>query len=242
MITIISCWYNEEDFAWLFLRHYGQFVDKIVVLLDEGTNDKTWEVINHFQDLDITIKPLLMPNGLDDKLKRDQINEEYKRHKEGWVLVADSDEFVLEPAGGLSNYLSGVNADVVKVDYIWMYQHRSEKPLNLYDPILEQRKFGMRNGLERWKKPALVRAGKGIEWSYGHHEVNTNSIHDEMLLGVHWSMADVNLAIKRRINNHRNRMSEENKKAGLSVHNYDITEEKIKNICNQHNDCPRVFY
>jgi hypothetical protein len=242
MITVVSCWYNEEDFAWLFLRHYGKFADKIVVLLDQDTNDKTLEVIRHFQDLDIDVKPLIMPNGLDDKLKRNQINAEYKRHQEGWILIADSDEFVIEPSCGMGAYLNNVKADAIRIDYIWMYQHKSEEPLNLYEPVLKQRKHGKRNGLERWKKPALVRAGKNIEWSYGHHEVSTNNFHDEMLLGVHWSMADVNLAMKRRINNHRNRMSEENKRAGLSVHNYTITEEKIKDICNQHNDCPRVFY
>ena len=63
MITVISAWYNEEFLASLFLKHYS-FADKIVILLDESTNDHTVEMINlfklRFDYVDIDIKVLKM--------------------------------------------------------------------------------------------------------------------------------------------------------------------------------------
>lgn len=246
MITIITCWYNEEFLANLFLRHYS-FADEIIILLDESNDDNTRRVvckfINGFTNApEVTVKRLNMPNGLNDKLKQEQINSEYKAVTDGWVIIADADEFIYIPEGGLHKFLS-ITSDVVKVDYLQMYQHETETVFNSEQPVFEQRRYGKRNGLERWRKPAVARAGKNFSWMVGHHHINAKpyQFHNEMLLGAHLSMADVDLAIKRRIYGHRNRQSEENYKAKLSVHNWKITEQKIREICFENKTCNRVF-
>jgi hypothetical protein len=184
-----------------------------------------------------------MPKGLDDILKRDQLNEQYAKIKSGWVIVVDCDEFILLPQLGMQKYLDHIKADVVLIDYFQMYQHKSESALDKVTPIFEQRQHGKSNGLRRWRKPSMARAGKNFVWAVGLHQIRAvnKQIHKKLLPGAHWSMADVELSVKRRINNHRNHMSEQNKKAKLSTHNFTITEDKIRQICNENNDCKRVF-
>jgi len=251
MITVITAWYNEEFLASLFLRHYS-FADRIVVLLDEGTSDNTIDMMTGFRmrnigndipDIDIDIKVLKMPDGMDDKLKQKQINDEYKSIDDGWVIIVDADEFISIPDQGLDEYLNMVTADVVKVDYFQMYQHKTEIPLNRTEPIFFQRSHGKRNGFERWKKPSVVRAGKGFAWSVGHHEIDADKeqIYSEMLSGAHLYMSDVDLAIERRIYGRKNRMSKVNYKSGLSAHNFNITEQDIIDECIKNMDCPKVF-
>ena len=248
MITVITAWYNEEFLAPLFLKHYS-FADRIVILLDESTDDDTVAVVdlfkNHYSNkfTNIDIKVLEMPDGMDDKLKQKQINAEYRLVTDGWVIIADADEFINIPQGGLLHYLSNVSADVVKVDYFQMYQHESEGLLNRFVPVFQQRRYGKRNGFARWQKPAVVRAGKNFKWSVGHHEINAvhEQYHSKMLLGAHLYMADINLAVKRRILGRKNRMSQENRKDRLSAHNFDITEQDIISTCNENKNCPMVF-
>lgn len=249
MITVITAWYNEEFLASIFLRHYS-FADEIIILLDESTNDDSVNIINRFKIYPlymyrplITVKKLVMPNGMDDQLKQSQINSEYKKINTGWVIIADADEFIKIPSDGLECFLEPIAADVVKVDYVQMYQNKSELPLNRIYPPFEQRRYGKRNGFERWRKPAVVKAGKGLKWTVGHHEINArpDQIHNEMLLGAHWYMADQHLAIERRINGRKNRMSPENYKAQMSAHNFTITEHDIEDVCRANMNCPRVF-
>ena len=246
MITVITAWYNEEFLASIFLRHY-LFADEIIILLDESNSDDTVRLLNGYKkrfDVPVlTIKILDMPNGMDDRLKQKQINDEYKSIDNGWVIIADADEFIFIPYGGIHLFLGKVAADVVKVDYFQMYAHESESPLNKDQSVFEQRKYGKRNGFERWKKPAVVRAGKNFKWAVGHHEISAAryQFHNEMLLGAHWYMADTDLAIKRRILGRKNRMSRKNHEAQLSAHNFNITEDDIINECRENINCPLVF-
>lgn len=238
MITVITCWYNEEFLSNLFLSHYS-FADKIIILLDENNNDNTLNIIN--KNNNIEIKTLKMPDGMDDQLKQDQINNEYKTINDGWVIIADADEFIYLPEQGMSSYLKNIKEDVVKIDYFQMYQHKNENPLNQVTPVFEQRRYGIRNGLDRWIKPAIARANIGIKWTVGHHEISTLNIHPIPLFGAHWAMADIDLAINRRISGRKNRMSQNNYNYRYSNHNFRITEEEIETICQKNNNCPLVF-
>lgn len=237
MITVITAWYNEEFLSNLFLSHYI-FADKIIILLDQNNTDNSIDYISKFKNT--TIKKLEMPEGMDDRLKQDQINREYRKIDDGWVIIADADEFIYLPKNGINNFLETVKEDTVKIDYFQMYQHVTEKPLDSMTPVFQQRRYGMRNGFSRWQKPAIARTGQYIFWEPGHHGNNSDP-HPEMLKGAHWAMADVNLAINRRIKGRRDRMSPENLAIGFSRHNFEITEEQIKEICKKYNNCPRVF-
>jgi hypothetical protein len=246
MITIISAWYNEEFLARLFLNHYS-FADQIIIMLDESTNDDTVNMITGFgmknKTPEIDIKTLAMPNGMDDSLKQAQINTQYSNINIGWVIIVDADEFIYIPDGGMSHFLNRVSVDVVRVDYFQMYQHASENKLDTDRPIFEQRRHGKRNGLERWKKPAVARAGKNLSWAVGHHEITAvrNQYHDTMLTGAHLYMADYKLAVERRIKGRKDRMSLENRQAMLSAHNFGITEQQIYAECDSNSNCNQVF-
>ena len=223
MITVISAWYNEEDLARLFLNHYS-FADQIVIMLDESTNDGTLGIIREYQEDSaywplISFRILNMPKGMDDALKQVQINAQYLNIDKGWVIIADADEFIYIPDGGMSHFLNQVSADVVRVDYFQMYQHKSESSLDKITPIFEQRRHGKRNGHKRWMKPAVARAGKKLLWAVGHHEIaaDDKQYHNTMLKGAHLYMADYNLAVERRLKGRRDRMSIENHQARLSA-------------------------
>ena len=244
MITIISAWYNEEFLAPLFLNHYS-FADRIIIMLDESTNDGTIDEIKKFvaRDSFISFRKLKMPSGMDDILKQKQVNEQYSQIKEGWVIEVDADEFIKVPEMGMREYLKEVEADVVRLEFWQMYQHKTECALNNCTPVFEQRKHGKKNGFERWNKPCVVRAGKDIAWTVGHHEIiaNKNQFHNEMIPAAHLYMCDVGLAVDRRIKGRRNRMSKENYINTLSAHNFNITVQKIINECEANQDCQQVF-
>jgi hypothetical protein len=247
MITIISAWYNEDFLARLFLNHYS-FADQIIIILDESTNDGTPDILRKYQESSlyrpfVLIRILRMPKGMDDTLKQAQINKQYSNINNGWVIIADADEFIHIPDGGMSHFLNQVSADVVKVDYFQMYQHKSESVLDKVTPIFEQRRHGKRNGHERWKKPAIARGGKNLFWAVGHHEIigACNQYHDTMLKGAHIYMADYKLAVERRIKGRKDRMSIENHHARLSAHNFGITEQQIYAECDLNSNCKQVF-
>ena len=146
MITILSAWYNEEFLARLFLEHY-RFADQIIILLDQSTNDDTIDIIKEFidsptYDTFISFRTLKMPNGFDDKLKQEQVNQQYLKIKKGWVIEVDADEFIYPPAFGLQNFLNTVEENIVKVEFWQMYQHKTESSLNKEDPVFKQRRHG----------------------------------------------------------------------------------------------------
>ena len=245
MITIISAWYNEEFLAPLFLEHYS-FADRIIIMLDESTNDGTIDEIKKFMSRDsfISFRKLHMPDGLDDKLKQRQMNEQYRQIEKGWVIEVDSDEFIKIPEIGMKPFLSEIKEDVVLVMFWQMYQNSQvEKPLDNVTPVFEQRQHGIRNRFRRWNKPCVVRAGRNYAWGVGHHDiVPPRNISSKLLFGAHWSMADTDMAIARRIYGHKNRQSKANYQNRLSVHNHKVTEEEIINKCDSYKNCPPVVW
>jgi len=236
VITVITPWRNEEFLAPLFLKHYD-FADQIIILLDESTDDGTIDKIQYSgANTIISVKKLEMPAGFDSYLSKKQIDEQYSRIKNGWVILVDADEFIKIPEMGMREYLSNVEAGVIEIMFWQIYQHKTENRLNDYTPVFEQRKHGIRTRREIWNKPCIVRAGKGYEWDVGHHNIHPYiNIHNEFLPGSHWAMADVDLTIIRRILGHVDRQSEADIRAGIDL----ITsEEEIINICNEYKDCP----
>jgi len=249
MITVVTAWYNEAFLADLFLSHYS-FADKIIILLDELNNDNSLEIIKKYSNIEV--KKLLMPDGMDDALKQLQINQTYINlaDKPGWVIIADADEFIYFPQNGMKNYLAQSIHDVIKVDYYQIYQHKFEKPLNHITPVFEQRRCGKKvvNLNASWEKPCIARTGLSLNWTPGHHDVVTIvkrstpiTISDKKLLGAHWAMADIDLAIERRIAGRKNRMSKNNLARGFSNHNFKITKEQIIKECEQNSSCPQIF-
>lgn len=133
---------------------------------------------------------------------------------------------------------------MVNVGFINVYKHETEEELDINKPVLLQRQHGIFDvpewGTNRNIKASVIKPF--VFWGVGFHSAsNWNRVYDKNLLGAHWMMSGVNLAIKRRIYGQKLRMSKRNKELGMGWHNWDITEEQIKNKCELHKNDPNVL-
>ena len=61
-IAIVTVWYNEEDLAPFFLKHYS-YVDDLYVYLDTATSDSTRKICEAHSN--VTIRDMSFPAGYD---------------------------------------------------------------------------------------------------------------------------------------------------------------------------------
>jgi glycosyltransferase involved in cell wall biosynthesis len=66
-LSVLTTWYNEEELAPFFFKHYKDLVDEIVVIIDADTNDNTKEICKREGAI---IKEFKFPDGPDDILKK----------------------------------------------------------------------------------------------------------------------------------------------------------------------------
>lgn len=247
-ITVIVACYNEETLLPLFLQHYA-FADRIIVLLDSDTNDKSEKICKQFKNVEIV--PFCFPDGMDDNMKMVFINEQAAKVKSGWIIAVDADEFVfaLPLQKKVRSVLEAEQGNIIEAHMWQVYKHKTEKPLDPKKPAVPQRRHGdpdFSRGLNAFYiKPCVVRAGCGVQWAPGCHQiigecadmaVSTTKLH-----GTHWAMADVDLAIQRRIYGRKLRQSKVNMEKGLSFHNHTVTPEDIVAECLEHENDEKLF-
>lgn len=240
-IAIITMWRNEEVFAPLFLRHYQDFAD-IYVLLDSDTSDNTEDICS---DYGATVTPFTFPDGMNDRIKIDQYNKTAGSLEHDYVVGLDADEFIFKPVD-LKAYIEKKRPDVQRVAFYQIYQHKDENPVNILDPVFKQRVHGDPS-LDAWRslyvKPCIKRRGLNAYWEPGCHTLminEPNPAEGKLWIGAHWAMADVELAVKRRLAT-KNRQSQFNLSRGYTVHNHHVTEEEIRSACKAHENDPRIF-
>ncbi len=245
-IAIVTMWYNEAFLAPFFLGHYS-YADKIHLLLDADTDDNTREVCGRYGNVEI--EDFTFPDMLDDSLKMIKINETVARQETDWVFALDADELIF-PANGESalTVLARQTANLLYAQMWQVYRHVTDSDLDSKQPAIYQRRHGDPNitvGINSaYVKPIIVRPEIGIEWGPGCHTYKANgriSVSPEFPLGAHWAMADVNMAIDRRIKGRRDRISKENKVHGWGSQHWDITEEEIRAECKRHMNDPLEF-
>jgi glycosyltransferase involved in cell wall biosynthesis len=246
-IEVISMWYNEEKIAPFFLKHYG-FADKITIFLDDDTTDKSQEICKEYPNT--TVVPFHFPDMLDDGLKAATLSRYAHMSECDWVINADADEFVFHKDMPLHDYLKYYACgDVVQVPFWQVYRHKTDIDLRAEGIIHTQRRHGdPRAGYFAGKrhifnKPIIVRSRTTPEWLPGNHRVNIKfGIRDkrDTVQGVHWAMADPELAIARRMNGPL-RQSQANKDHGWTKHQWDVTRDKVLEECQQHLNDPQVF-
>jgi len=246
-VSLVTMFYNEEDFAPFFFKHYS-WVDEIFLILDSDTNDRTLEIAKLFSN--ITLIPFTFPDGMDDILKTAKINEVCKMIDSDWIIVVDSDEFIfnLDSGSNLKRDLSSVDNSVVFAKLWNVYRHKSENDLDINIPIVEQRRYGIPDMLGQsapYRKPSIFRGKMNIELELGNHYLNIDGIRatsNYELQGAHWAMADVEIAVKRRIYGRKLRQSRSNLEKGLTIQHHHVTEEQIRAECEEmKNFCPRVI-
>jgi len=245
-ITVISRWFNEAIIAPFFLNHYA-FADEIIILLDEMTTDATAEIISGYPNT--KIRNYKLPEGVSFGRTTALVTQAASTVDSGWIICPDTDEFVFPHGHGNSHLtLNQADGNLVYADMWGVYRHQTEKDLDLSLPTIWQRRHGDPNrtvGTNRHAcKPIIVKSGLGINWTPGFHGYQNNSkikVSRTRFDGVHWMMADVDLAVPRRMRGRRELISEENLHHGWGYHNFDITEEKIRADCAAHANDPQVF-
>jgi hypothetical protein len=239
-IAIVTMWFNEEILAPLFFRHYRQFAD-IHVLLDVATTDNTESVCN---DFGANIIPHEFSDGMDDRVKIKRYNMLKDALAYDYIVGLDADEFIFEP-DKLKAHIKDNRPDYQNVAFYQTYQHKDEKPINITDPVFKQRTHADPS-LDGWNafyvKPCIVRSGLKANWQPGCHSLIIKEPFNvgKLWIGAHWHMADVEIAVKRRLGVKR-RQSRVNLDENLTLHNHHITEEEIRRVCKEHENDPKIF-
>ncbi len=234
-VEIITCMYNEEFLLPFFLKHYD-WVDKITILFGEDSTDESKSILE--KNPKVEIIPLTMPNGIDDGIKTEKINEAYLRSNAEWVLILDSDEFAFLGRDDLNRIGSEYN--LARISFPHVYRHQSEGDLDLSRPVEEQRRHGYL--AQEYIKPSLARGGQDLLWNVGAHGVTGKyRINPGIFSGAHWANADPCFCIERRIKGRKERLSPTNIEKKWGHGNFSISRESISAECKAHENDPEVL-
>lgn len=238
-IAVITCWWNEEKLAKLFLKAHS-YADKIFVILDTEVTDRSREILK--TDPRVVIEPITMPAGFDDGLKIAAIN--VKMHslvgQFDWVVAVDSDEFIcddirlkLENAG---------RADVFKLKLWEIYRHHSESD---FDPDGDpsQRKHGTPPRSD-YIKPCIIRPSLNKHWSVGCHSIvgyDMRRSSRTSIFGTHWHHADL-VVVSQRSADRRQRLSENNIAKNWGRNMLNETDQVVRDRCESSLNCPPILF
>ena len=102
-ITVYTFLYNEEHILPYFLKHYSQFVDKIIVYNNMST-DNSIDILNNWKDCEIEIRDFSTDNQYDEGTLMKLRNECWKECNSDYVIVCDMDELLYHP--DIKNFIS----------------------------------------------------------------------------------------------------------------------------------------
>jgi len=240
-LTVLTMWHDEAPLSGLFMRHYlTHGATAIHVIVDRDTTDNGPAIAEAYG---ATLHEGPVTAGMDDLAKVAALNAVAATITEGYILVADADEFAYSPQHQrLVTHLDYHAAPRYAVEFWQAYRHVTEGHIDLR-PVLEQRRHGcdLPFGQGHWLKPSVVRADLRPQWTPGHHYLVAGASmpgSGPLLRGAHWAMADEWLAVRRRCRA-RDRMSRCNYGAGLTSHNWHVTETEIREECKAHENDPR---
>jgi len=236
-IEVITCWYNEEFLAPFFLKQYN-WVDRITILFDKDSNDKTFEIL---KQTNASVIPFYFPDKMDDIIKVELITNLYSRSSADWIIIVDADEFVFINRKILESV--ELNFNLLRVALYNVYRHVSEQDLDNSKTIREQRRHGYLH--QMYIKPIIIRPGLEIKWLPGNHVINGKSgvikVSPIIYQGAHWANADPCFCVERRVKNRRDRQSRTNLANRLTIQHHNITEESVLAECMEHENDPFVF-
>lgn len=246
-ITVVSRWYNEEILAPFFLEHYS-YADEIIILLDEKTTDGSRKIIERYPNTRII--DFACTGEYNVQEASNAIMKVVYELSTDWIICADPDEFVF-PKGfvDVREVLAEVDGNVVYADMWQVYRNKIEADLDPTVKAIHMRRFGEPSRepsvVKRMdKKPIIVRSGLNLKWCVGLHAFEPDEklkVSSTVFDGAHWKMADVELAIARRLRGRREHVSETNVQAGWACDDFDITERDIRKECEKHLDDPQLF-
>jgi glycosyltransferase involved in cell wall biosynthesis len=246
-ITVVTAWYNEAFLAPFFLGHY-RFANEILVIVDADTDDETVEICSRYPN--VKIDYFRYPNLFNCLQQSENINKTVSGLKSDWVIYADADELIF-PMGNRDGWREALGQADGNLLYAWMwqvYRHINDKDLDSSSPAIWQRRHGDPNrtrGINAmYRKPIIVKPEVGIEWVPGFHAYRKNlkiQVSETRFDGIHWQMADPDMAVQRRIKNQRDRQSKENLERRWAWQHHHITETDIRSECERHLHDPQLF-
>lgn len=242
-IEIVTVWFNESFLAPFFLEYY-KYVDKIHVIIDGNTTDKSERICSNYSNVHVIHWD--HPDEYDVWAKTDILNLTVNGLDCDWVYSLDADEFIFpETKENPRTFLERQEEfNVIFVKYYHIYRHTKEKDLDLSVPILLQRRHGNSELKTRMDvNPRIVRPKLGIKWKTACHYFEPNDeikVSKNYFICSHWRMADVELAIERMIYNRKNRQCEKYRRRGKRMERAG-TEDIIMEECEKHSNDPRIF-
>lgn len=236
-LTVITTWRDEELLAPFFLSHYA-FADRIIVFLDDKTTDHTERLLKSASNVEI--RSISFPDGFDIRQATNERNSCYREIEEGFVMVADADEFLLPVV--LSNEF-----DVYYGEFTEVYRHVTDADLDPNSPAIPQCRHGVRLkdnnpfGLATGK-PCIAKSGLDVHWECGNHNLlgRFHQIfgHAEV---VHWQTADP-VILQARHAKRSQQQSLECLRLGYGVHWPQYGERGyIENLVKAHENDPLVL-
>jgi len=242
-IEIVTVWYNEEFLAPFFLEYY-KYVDKIHVIIDVNTTDKSEKICSKYDNVQVI--HWNHPDEYDVFGKTYMLNSTINKLDCDWAYSVDADEFFFpETKEDPRIFLEKQEKfNVVFVKFFKVYRHITEKDLDPSAPVLSQRRYGDPIiGPHVSINPRIVRPELGIKWTTACHNFKSNrkiKVSKNYFLCSHWRMADVNLAIERLIIKRKNRMCKRIRVQKMKMLRMP-TEDKIRKECGKHSRDPRLF-
>lgn len=244
MITLISNVYNEEFILPFFLEHYNNEVDRMIIFLDQDTTDNSPSILARYPKVEV--RPLYFEEGHDDIVRDRIIHQAYQELEEGWVILADSDEFVFHKEYSLNhaiNKAEKLGFNVLCSDMGTPFRHHSEKDLDsIVKPIWSQRRYGIQYFYDRqFYKPILAKAGLNVTWQVGRHHIDGDFRQAPYALnGAHWCFADP-IIMQQRFLRREARRAPINKAMGWGTNYKDYTPDTYLTFLKEHENDPLLF-
>jgi glycosyltransferase involved in cell wall biosynthesis len=95
-IIVYTFLYNEQEILPYFLKHYSQYVNKIVVYNNEST-DNSIQILNDWKECEIEIRDFSTNNKYDEETLIGLKNHCWKDDDSDYVIVCDMDELLYHP-------------------------------------------------------------------------------------------------------------------------------------------------
>lgn len=163
---------DEEDIIAQNLDHLLTWIDSLYVL-DLGSTDRTWEIVNDYARRDPRIVPYLRrPIIYNDNLRSMLFDHFRDRFSTGdWVMKIDADEFYHLPPPQFVR--ERVRTGETAVYLLWYYFRLTKAEVEAYEsgavseaedrkrPIAERRRFYQ---MARYSEPRLFRYRRSMQW------------------------------------------------------------------------------
>jgi hypothetical protein len=250
-VEVVTVMFDEEFLAPFFFKHYS-WVDRINVLLDVDTKDRTGEICSRFPN--VVVEPFRFPDMMDEVIKAAAINKKCNSLDCDWIISADADEMVFPRGEAVPSMDPKSSLEMVQPCFnmvrahIWqVYRHRQDSDLDPGKPAVPQRRHGdpdRDHGINwLYRKPMVVRRALCPTFAVGNHEVTGFNLREAPLGwdGVHWAMADSCFCVDRRVRGRRMRQSQANIQRKHTIQHHHCTEESVLAECEAHLDDPQLF-